>query len=268
MTPTHIQIRKLSKTYQSASGDAVAALREIDLDIRRGEFLSIVGPSGCGKSTLLNIIAGFELPTSGEVRMGESVVNRPGADRGVVFQSYALFPWLTVAGNIAFGPQSRGLPAATVRERVAHCVELVKLTGFESKFPNELSGGMQQRCALARCIANDPEVMLMDEPLAALDALTRESLQDELIQIWATASRSQSKTAVYITHSIDEAIFLSDRIVVMSRLPGQIREIIAVPFARPRNGEVRLDAAFHQLRDRIWLMLRDITKAKHEETRS
>jgi NitT/TauT family transport system ATP-binding protein len=250
-----IAIRGVGKVYRSAGGEAVQALAPIDMQVADGEFVSIVGPSGCGKSTLLNIIAGFEQATWGEVLIDGNLVVAPGAERGVVFQQYALFPWLSVEGNIAFGPQSRGLPIREVRDRVARGVNLARLEGFERKYPHELSGGMKQRCALARCIANDPQVMLMDEPLAALDALTRESLQNELLRIWDEASQQKRKTVIYITHSIEEAIFLSDRIIVMSDRPGRIKETVAVPFDRPRIDGVRVQPEFHKLHDQVWRIL-------------
>ena len=193
-------------------------------------------------------------------------ITGPGPERGVVFQEYALFPWLTVAGNIGFGPASCGTPPAEVERRVRDCVALVKLDGFGDKYPHELSGGMRQRCALARCIANDPVVMLMDEPLAAIDALTRLDLQDELLRVWSEASRARERTVLYITHAIDEAIYLSDRVVVMSHRPGRIRREIRVPFSRPRDPEVRTDEAFHRLSDEIWQLLRRDLSQK-EETR-
>lgn len=258
MTPNgaKISVRGVAKTFSSALGDEVRALDGISLDIRPGEFVTIVGPSGCGKSTLLNVLAGFEEPSQGEAMLDGRPIRGPGPERGVVFQEYALFPWLTVAGNVGFGPASRGIPAAEVAARVRHCVAMVKLDGFERKYPHELSGGMRQRCALARCVANDPDVMLMDEPLAALDALTRLSLQDELLRIWSEASRERPKTVLYITHAIDEALYLSDRVVVMSERPGRIRRLIEVPFARPRAPEIRTDPRFHRLSDEIWLLLR------------
>lgn len=258
MTPNgaKISVRGVAKTFSSALGDEVRALDEISLDIRPGEFVTIVGPSGCGKSTLLNVLAGFVEPSRGEAMLDGRPIRGPGPERGVVFQEYALFPWLTVAGNVGFGPASRGIPAAEVAARVRHCVAMVKLDGFERKYPHELSGGMRQRCALARCVANDPDVMLMDEPLAALDALTRLSLQDELLRIWSEASRERPKTVLYITHAIDEALYLSDRVVVMSERPGRIRRLIEVPFARPRAPEIRTDPRFHRLSDEIWLLLR------------
>jgi NitT/TauT family transport system ATP-binding protein len=251
-----IAISGVSKRFDSTRGQSVTALEQVDLAIAAGEFLTIVGPSGCGKSTLLNIIAGFETASTGQVALDGRPIVAPGPERGVVFQEYGLFPWLTVAGNIAFGPASRSTPSAEIGRRVRECVALVKLDGFDDKYPHELSGGMRQRCALARCIANDPEVMLMDEPLAALDALTRLDLQDELLRIWSEASRSRARTVVYITHAIDEAIYLSDRVVVMSHRPGRIRREIHVPFGRPRDPEVRTHETFHRLSDEIWQLLR------------
>jgi NitT/TauT family transport system ATP-binding protein len=254
-----ITLRGVAKRYASASGETVEALSALDLDIGTGEFLAIVGPSGCGKSTLLNILAGFEPASEGAARLDGRMIDGPGPERGVVFQDYALFPWLSVAGNVGFGPASVGLPDAEVQRRVRHYVDLVRLTGFERKYPHELSGGMRQRCALARCLANTPEVMLMDEPLAALDALTRLALQDELLQIWSAASRERPTTVLYITHAIDEALFLADRIVVMTARPGRVRAVIDVPFARPRDPEIRTDPKFHHLSDEIWRMLRQLS---------
>jgi NitT/TauT family transport system ATP-binding protein len=254
--PPKIAIASVSKTFNSARGESVTALDQVDLAIAAGEFVAIVGPSGCGKSTLLNIIAGFETASSGQVTLDGRPIAGPGPERGVVFQEYALFPWLTVAGNIAFGPASCSTAPAEVERRVRECVALVKLDGFDDKYPHELSGGMRQRCALARCIANDPEVMLMDEPLAAIDALTRLDLQDELLRIWSEASRTRTRTVLYITHAIDEAIYLSDRVVVMSHRPGRIRREIRVPFGRPRDPEVRTHEAFHRLSDEFWQLLR------------
>lgn len=251
-----IAIKGVGKSYSSAEGESVVALDRIDLDIPAGEFLTIVGPSGCGKSTLLNLIAGFEQASHGEIAMDGRPILAPGPERGVVFQEYALFPWLTVAGNIGFGPAGSGLDAATVAATVQRCVAMVKLDGFERRYPHELSGGMRQRCALARCIANDPDVMLMDEPLAALDALTRLGLQDELLRIWSEASRERARTVLYITHAIDEAIYLSDRVLVMSHRPGRVRREIRVPFPRPRDPDIRTHDTFHRLAGEIWQLLR------------
>ncbi len=248
--------RGLTKRFQSARGDSVEALGPIDLTIGVGEFLAIVGPSGCGKSTLLNVAAGFEQASSGTIEIDGCAIGAPGPERGVVFQDYALFPWLSVAGNIGFGPASVGLPPDQVEARVRHWIKLVHLEGSEHKYPHELSGGMRQRCALARCLANDPDVLLMDEPLAALDALTRVRLQDELLEIWNEASRERPKSALYITHAIDEALYLADRIIVMSDRPGRVLREVIVPFPRPREAEVRTLPEFHRLADEIWRLLR------------
>jgi len=251
-----IVTRGLTKRFQSARGAAVDALGPVDISIGAGEFLAIVGPSGCGKSTLLNIAAGFDLATSGSVQIDGRTIDSPGPERGVVFQDYALFPWLTVAGNIGFGPASIGRTPDEVDAAVRHWVKLVRLEGSEEKYPHELSGGMRQRCALARCLANDPDVLLMDEPLAALDALTRVRLQDELLEIWNEASRERPKSALYITHAIDEALYLADRIIVMSERPGRVLREIVVPFGRPREPEMRTLPEFHRLADEIWRLLR------------
>ena len=251
-----IVARGLTKRFHSARGADVHALGPIDMHVGVGEFLAIVGPSGCGKSTLLNVAAGFELATSGTIQIDGRTIDSPGHERGVVFQDYALFPWLSVAQNIGFGPASRGVPAAQVSETVRHWVTLVRLDGSEDKYPHELSGGMRQRCALARCLANDPDILLMDEPLAALDALTRVRLQDELLDIWDVASRERPKSALYITHAIDEALYLADRIIVMSERPGRLLAEFVVPFPRPRETEVRTLPEFHRLADEIWRLLR------------
>ena len=251
-----ITARGLTKRFFSARGEAVDALGPIDLTIGIGEFLAVVGPSGCGKSTLLNVAAGFDQATEGTIRIDGRTIDSPGPERGVVFQDYALFPWLTVAGNIGFGPASLGLAQDQVEEKVRYWVKLVRLEGSEQKYPHELSGGMRQRCALARCLANDPDILLMDEPLAALDALTRVQLQDELLEIWNEASRERPKSALYITHAIDEALYLADRIIVMSDRPGRVLREIIVPFARPREPEMRTLPEFHRLADEIWRLLR------------
>jgi NitT/TauT family transport system ATP-binding protein len=256
-----IVVEGVGKSFSSARGGQVDALAMVDMTVATGEFVSIIGPSGCGKSTLLNIIAGFEQASAGRVLVDSAPVTGPGPERGVVFQEYALFPWLTVADNIRFGPASMGLPRAEIAARVESCIALVHLIGAENRYPHELSGGMRQRCALARCIANDPDVLLMDEPLAALDALTRSTLQDELQSIWREASRQKPKTVVYVTHAIDEALYLSDRVILMSERPGSVRKEIPVPFSRPRAPEVRTDHEFHRLADQIWFLLRQDARA-------
>jgi NitT/TauT family transport system ATP-binding protein len=252
-----LEVVRVSKDYGTPGApNLVHALEEVSLAVADGEFVSLLGPSGCGKSTLLHIIAGFEQASGGEVRIDRRVVRGPGADRGMVFQDYALFPWRTVLENVAFGLELRQLAR---RERLATAreyVHIVGLAGFESKYPHELSGGMRQRCALARCIANDPEVLLMDEPLAAIDALTRHSLQEEILKVCSVRGGTR-KTAVYVTHSIEEAVFLSDRIVLMTQRPGRVLKTIEVPFGPTRDDTVRLQSEYQLLCNEIWQTLKD-----------
>ena len=215
---------------------ATEALRGVDLTLREGEFICLIGASGCGKSTLLRIVAGFERATSGVVKVRGKSVERPGPDRGVVFQDYGLFPWLTVAGNVAYGPRQRGLPKPDVEVLVDRFVRTVGLDRFRDRYPHQLSGGMQQRVAIARVLANDPAVMLMDEPFGALDSLTRQNLQEELIRVW----QELRPTVMLVTHSVEEAVYLSDRVVVMGggpshAVPGHITKILPVGLAHPRD---------------------------------
>jgi len=214
-----------------SEGREVAAIRDFSLEVSAGELVCLLGPSGCGKSTFLNIVAGFIPPTAGTLLLDGRPVSRPGPDRGVVFQEHALFPWLSVADNIGFGLRMRGLPRADRAATVRRYVDLVGLTGFERSFPKDLSGGMRQRVAIARALANDPKMLLMDEPFAALDAQMRRLLQDELLEIW----RGTGKTVLFVTHSIEEALRLADRVVVMTARPGTVREVVAVGSARPRD---------------------------------
>jgi NitT/TauT family transport system ATP-binding protein len=209
----------------------ILALSGADLTVRKGEFLCLIGASGCGKSTLLRIVAGFEQPTSGEVLMWGKPVTGPGPDRGMVFQDYGLFPWLTVRQNIGFGPAARGLSKPAVKETVDRFVDIVGLGKFADAFPHQLSGGMKQRVAIARVLANDAEILLMDEPFGALDAMTRERLQEELLDLW----RKTSLTVLFVTHSIEEAVYLSDRVVVMAPGPGRIESEERITAARPRD---------------------------------
>ncbi|KXO89016.1 ABC transporter ATP-binding protein [Tsukamurella pseudospumae] len=212
-----VQLTGVGKTYDTASGQTVA-LQPTDLTVEPGEFVSIVGPSGCGKTTLLRLVAGFEDPTAGVVEVGGERVTAPSADRGVVFQAPTLYPWLTVRGNVEFGPKVSGVGKTQRRERAQKMLDLVGLGDFGDKRPYELSGGMQQRAQIARVLVNDPAIVLMDEPYGALDALTRERLQVDLLRIW----REAGKTIVFITHSVEEAVFLSTRVLVMSARPGRI----------------------------------------------
>lgn len=207
------------------------ALARVDLGIRDGEFVCLLGPSGCGKTTLLNAIAGFVEPSAGIIEVDGQVVGAPGPDRGVVFQEYALFPWWTVERNIQYGPRLRGVRGAQLKAISDRYCRLVGLEGAARRYPRQLSGGMRQRVAIARALANDPQILLMDEPFGALDAMTRQTLQEELLKIWELERR----TVVFITHSIAEAVFLADRIVVMTAHPGKIKKIVDNPIERPRN---------------------------------
>ncbi len=227
MVEPKIVVEAVSKTYDPD----VLALAEVSLDLAERSFTCLLGPSGCGKSTLLNVIAGFVEPTTGRVLVDGREVVRPGADRGVVFQEYALFPWRTAAENVEFGPLMRGLARPERRRTAERYLGLVGLGEHGSKYPAELSGGMKQRVAIARALANDPSVLLMDEPFGALDAQTREVMQEELLRIW----QQDKKTVVFVTHSISEAVFLADRIVVMGTRPGRIKEVIDVPLDHPRE---------------------------------
>jgi NitT/TauT family transport system ATP-binding protein len=225
-----LAVRGVTKRFPVDDGE-IEALARIDLAIDSGEFVCLIGASGCGKSTLLRIIAGFEEPTTGEVTTHGKTITGPGSDRGMVFQDYALFPWMTVQRNIGFGPRQRGLPRAEIAAIADEFVKLVGLERFADRYPNQLSGGMKQRVAIARVLANDANILLMDEPFGALDALTREQLQRELLQIWARTK----VTVVFVTHSVEEAVLLSDRILVMSAGPGRIESDIAIDLPRPRD---------------------------------
>jgi len=259
-----IRVENVQKIfYVARTRQTVQAVESADLQIYRGEFLSIVGPSGCGKSTLLNMIAGLEQPTAGRITMEGKPVLGPSADRGMCFQEYALFPWKTVWENVAFGlrygPKGAGCSKQALNDTVRCFIDLVSLTGSESKYPHELSGGMRQRCALARLFAYDPTVLLMDEPLAAVDAQTRIVLQEELLRIWGQEAlpANQRKTVVYVTHAIEEAVFLSDRVAIMSSQPAHTREVVVIDLPRPRTAAVRGEPRFRALTDQIWGLIRD-----------
>jgi NitT/TauT family transport system ATP-binding protein len=226
----HIVVDNVSKVFQTADRELVA-LKDIALEIPRGQFTCLLGPSGCGKSTLLNAIAGFSLPTSGSITADGALVTGPGPERGMVFQEYALFPWMTVADNVAFGLQIKGTPKAEIDATVGKLLAMLSLNDFRHRFPKDLSGGMRQRVAIARVLALDSPIMLMDEPFGALDALTRRNLQDELLRIWAELK----KTIIFVTHSIEEAIYLADRIVVMTYRPGTVKRDILVDLPRLRD---------------------------------
>ena len=233
-----LELRNVGKVWSiERTGERVVALESVSLDVAEGELLILLGPSGCGKSTLLQIIAGLEPLSSGEIRFPAAGAGN-GKRTSMVFQDYALFPWRTVLGNVSFGPEVRGVARATRDANAHRLIELVNLKGFEHRYPHELSGGMRQRVALARALANDPKILLFDEPLAALDAQTRRVLQDELLRIWAETG----KTFIYVTHSLTEAVLLGSRIVLMSASPGRVKRIIDVPLPRPRHLTGRAEA--------------------------
>ncbi|MFP4450164.1 MAG: ABC transporter ATP-binding protein [Rhodosalinus sp.] len=251
--PVQIRVRNLNKIFPGRRGDGeVVALKDVDLDVRRGEFVTLLGPSGCGKSTLLSILAGFERATSGEALHDGAPITSPDARRTVVFQDYALFAWKTVQENVEFGLKAKGMKRAERAAVARDLIDRVRLTGFEDKYPHEISGGMKQRAAIARALAPDPEILLMDEPFGALDAQTRVLLQEEVARL----SSDSGKTILFVTHSIDEAVFLADRIVVMSPRPGRIRTEITVPLAKPRAPEVRADPWFVQTVHGLWETLK------------
>jgi len=245
-----IVVRELTKFFRRRKASTTQALAGVSLDIKDGEFLCIVGPSGCGKTTLLRIMAQLETPSTGTVEMQRSANGRPL--HSMVFQEHSLFPWLTVLDNVAFGLEMRGVPEEERRDKAGAFIEMVGLQNFRDHYPHQLSGGMKQRASLARAFVNDPEVLLMDEPFAALDAQNKVLLQEELLKIW----ERNRKTVVYITHSIDEALLLGDRVVVMTAVPGRIKEVLDVDFERPRDiVETKAKPRFTELSVHIWRVL-------------
>ncbi|GAA4600726.1 ABC transporter ATP-binding protein [Actinoallomurus liliacearum] len=242
-----ISFREVVKTYPMKD-TTFTALDRVSLDVADQEFVTVVGPSGCGKSTLLNMAAGLAEPTAGEVLVDGVPVTGPGPDRGVIFQQYALFPWLTVRGNVEFGLKLTGLPAEERRRRAEQAIELVGLSDFADALPKTLSGGMRQRCAIARAYAVDPQVLLMDEPFGALDALTRVQMQDQLLRTWSRMRR----TVMFITHDVDEAVYLAGRVVVMASRPGRVHTIVDVDLPYPRTEEMRFSPEFGRIRNAVW----------------
>jgi NitT/TauT family transport system ATP-binding protein len=228
--PAVLSVRGLEKRFPSPQGE-VTALKNINFDVHRREFMCVVGQSGCGKSTLIRMLAGLETPTSGELLVDGKPVRGPGRDRGMVFQGYTLFPWLTVKANVMFGPLMAGKAKYTAESEARQWIELVGLSKFEDAYPHQLSGGMKQRVAIARALANEPRILLMDEPFGALDAQTRAQMQSYLLQIW----KNIDITILFITHDLDEAVYLSDRVLVLEARPGRVKEIVEVPVPRPRD---------------------------------
>ncbi|MFD3947978.1 ABC transporter ATP-binding protein [Streptomyces sp. NPDC058579] len=247
-------IRKVFTVKDSAKSREFTAVDGIDLEIAAGEFVVLVGPSGCGKSTLLDLLGGLARPTGGRILLDGEPVTGPGLNRGIVFQQYALLPWRTAQGNVEFGLEATGVPRRQRGARAREFLDLVGLSGFENRHPHELSGGMRQRVAIARSLAYDPDVLLMDEPFAALDAQTRESLQDELLHIW----QRTGKTVVFITHSIDEAVYLGQRVAVMTSRPGRIKQVVPIALgSRADTDDIRSTPEFAHHRHQIWSLLHD-----------
>ena len=251
MSRLALEVAGLKKTYRK-DGRALDILDVERFGVREGEFISIIGPSGCGKSTFLHIVGGFIPAEAGRIEVYGRTVDGPGPDRGMMFQESALFPWKTVAGNIAWGLEAQGFPRSKIEETVGQYLDMTGLKDFANHYPAELSGGMKQRTALARVLAFDPKVLLMDEPFGALDAQTRESMQEEVTRIWERTG----KTIVFVTHDIEEAVYLGDRVVVLTARPGRIREEVKIDLPRPRSLEVKKSMRCHEYRNHIWDLIR------------
>jgi ABC-type nitrate/sulfonate/bicarbonate transport system ATPase subunit len=256
-----VSLKNVARSFISPSGERIQAIHDINFEIADefspegrdiGEFRVLLGPSGCGKSTILRLIAGLDRPDSGEILVNGAPVTGPGRDRGMVFQKYTSFPWLTVAQNVEYGLKINGFPEAERRQTVARLIEAVGLAGFEKSYPETLSGGMQQRVAIARTLALRPSVILMDEPFGALDAQTREDMQELLLRIWGESA----STVLFVTHDVDEAIYLADRIYILCARPGTIMEDVPVPFGRPRDRSIKQTEPFHQLQQHVLACLR------------
>ena len=247
-----ISVRDVSKGFDLNRRGHFVVLRDVSFEVRAGEFLVVVGPSGCGKTTLLDLLGGLTLPDAGSILLDGKRIEGPGLDRGIVFQQYALFPWKTAQGNVEFGLEAKGVSKAQRAERARHYLDLVGLASFADRYPHELSGGMKQRVAIARALSYDPEVLLMDEPFAALDSQTRETLQDELLRIW----QQTGKTIVFITHGIEEAVYLGQRVLVMAAGPGRVVDSLDIQLERGGPGEdLRATPEFVRLRHRIWQLI-------------
>ena len=254
-----LQVDKVSLRYKKPDGGTFTALEEVSFEVPDQQFAVLVGPSGFGKSSLLYLTAGLDEPTSGEIYVGGQQVQGPGADRGMVFQSYTLFPWLTVRQNVEFGLKRRGMPAARRKEIVDYYVNEVGLAGFADNYAKQLSGGMMQRVAIARALANDPQILLMDEPFGALDSQTRLQMQQLLLRVWGNTK----KTVLFVTHDIDEAILLGDRVYVMGAKPGRIKQILDVPIERPRSLDMVMERSFIDMKRQIFGLLHDDLEEVH-----
>ncbi|PYN66926.1 MAG: sulfonate ABC transporter ATP-binding protein [Candidatus Rokuibacteriota bacterium] len=255
--PVKLEAQRIRLEYhQPRTGARFLALDGVDLAIMDGEFVSIVGPSGCGKTTFLNVVDGLLPASSGRILLDGKVVTEPGRDRAMVFQDASLLPWRTVLGNVLYGLECQRTRAHSARERAQYFIEMVGLRGFEHHYPHELSGGMQQRVNLARALVMDPQILLMDEPFAALDAQTREVMQEELLEIW----RAAKKTVLFITHQINEAIYLSDRVIVFTARPGRVKQSVAIDIERPRKLALKRDPRFLQIEDFVWNLIEDEVK--------
>lgn len=250
-TNMDLEIKNVSKEFRTKKG-MIQALSPVDMTIKDGTFVTILGPSGCGKSTLIRIVAGLETATTGEVRIGGQLVTGAGVDRGMVFQNYTLFPWLTVEQNISFGLELKEIPKTEIREKVYYYIEMIGLKGFGQHYPEQLSGGMKQRVAIARALINDPQILLMDEPFGALDAQTRIIMQEVLQNIW----KETKKTVIFITHDVDEAVFLGDEVYVMSAMPGTIKHMEPITYGRPREFELKMKMEFMQQSRKLLEMIR------------
>ena len=249
----YIEAKNVNLIFTPPNRMPVTALKDFNVSVEEGEFVSIVGPSGCGKSTFLNVLLGLIPPHSGEMAINGRRVEGPGQDRAMVFQEFGLLPWRTVLNNVELGLELKGVAASERRPVSQKFIEMVGLAGFEGHYPHELSGGMKQRVGLARALATDPDVLLMDEPFAALDAQTRDIMQAELLHIWQEAK----KTVLFVTHQIEEAVYLSDRVIVMTKRPGRTKKIIDIPLPRPRDYEMRVTQEFNDLKLQLWNELKD-----------
>lgn len=260
MEKEKIRFENVTKTFsvrdlkQKGAMKEFTAVKDVNFKVKEGEFITLVGPSGCGKSTLLDLLGGLTTPTSGSIFIDNKRITGPGLDRGIVFQQYALFPWRTARGNIEFGLEAKGVPRREWKEQAEQFLSLVGLSQFGDRYPHELSGGMKQRVAIARSLAFNPDVLLMDEPFAALDAQTRETLQSELLRIW----EKTKKTIIFITHGIDEAVYLGQRVIVLSPGPGMVKEIVDIPLkARWEDADIRSQPSFGKARRQVWSLLHE-----------